>query len=125
MAARILIIDDEPPLLESITDILELSGYEIITAPDGVAGLHRMKADRPQLVLCDLMMPGADGYAVLREAQADERIAHIPVVFVSAKADTGTIQRSLNSGAVAFLSKPFALDELLSIVEQHLVEPSR
>lgn len=120
MTARILIIDDEPPLLESMTDILELSGYETVTAHNGAAGMARMKDDPPQLVLCDLMMPGGDGYSFLSEAQADARTAHIPVVLVSAKTDQATIQRGLNSGAVGFLSKPFALDELLDIVQRHL-----
>jgi DNA-binding response OmpR family regulator len=125
MAATILVIDDELALLESMTDILELSGYAAITAQSGKAGIDRIKADRPQLVLCDLMMPGTDGYAVLNEAQSDASTAHIPVIFVSAKSDPGTVRRGLNSGAVGFLSKPFALDELLTLIERHLpVKPA-
>ena len=125
MAARILVIDDELALLESMMDILELSGYETITADSGRAGIDRIKTGRPQLVLCDLMMPGMDGFAVLSAAQADVNTAHIPVIVVSAKSDPETVQRGLDSGAVGFLSKPFNLNELLSLVERHLpAEPA-
>lgn len=120
MPARILIIDDELPLLESITDILELAGYDPLTAQSGSAGISRIKADKPQLVLCDLMMPGTDGYSVLRAMQADESMAQVPVVMLSAKSDTDTIQRSLAAGAADFVSKPFALNELLAVIERHL-----
>jgi DNA-binding response OmpR family regulator len=125
MAARILVIDDELPLLESMTDILELSGYETLTANSGRAGIDCIKSDRPQLVLCDLMMPGTDGFEVLNETQADANTAHIPVVVVSAKSDSETMHRVLDSGAAGFLSKPFALNELLTLIERHLpVEPA-
>lgn len=125
MAARILVIDDELPLLESMTDILELSGYETLTANSGRAGIDCIKSDRPQLVLCDLMMPGTDGFEVLNETQADANTAHIPVVVVSAKSDSDTMHRVLDSGAAGFLSKPFALNELLTLIERHLpVEPA-
>jgi DNA-binding response OmpR family regulator len=120
MTARILVIDDELPLLESITDILDLAGYATLAAHGGMAGVSLIKAEKPTLVLCDLMMPGTDGYAVLREVQADLSTAHIPMVMVSAKSDPDTIQRALNSGAVDFVSKPFALNELLEVIERHL-----
>ena len=121
MTTRILIIDDELSLLESIADLLQLSGYEVATAEAGPDGLQQVKDFLPNLILCDLMMPGMSGYDVLKALQSDVTTAQLPIVIISAKVDYETAQNSADLGAVDFLIKPFTFSELTQAIKRHLV----
>ena len=118
--ARILVIDDERQILRNVLEILTFEGYDAMGADNGRRGLEIAKARLPDLVLCDIMMPEADGYDVLRELRADPRTAAIPVVIMSAKVDADTVQSVMDAGACDYLAKPFTMPELLGTLRKHL-----
>lgn len=113
-AARVLIIEDELPMRTALKDVLEGEGYRVLTASDGASGLQRALAERPDLVLLDIMMPRLDGYSLCRELR---RLANVaPVLMLSAKGQIEDRVRGLDVGADDYLVKPFSSDELLARV---------
>jgi two-component system, OmpR family, alkaline phosphatase synthesis response regulator PhoP len=112
---RILIVEDNPDLAFGLRNNLEIEGYEIQTAEDGLLGLHTARRWRPDLVILDLMMPGMDGYRVLRTLR-DEGFT-TPVLILSAKGEEADKVRGFRMGADDFVTKPFSLLELLARVE--------
>jgi CheY-like chemotaxis protein len=114
----VLLVDDDEDLRDSVRDLLQMCGYSVTTAEDGAAALLRLALmKRPCVVLLDLVMPGMDGWKLLSILRADPTFA-VPVVVVSAHAATHA-----PAGAASVLHKPFALDELLRVVEQHCGPP--
>jgi len=112
LVARVLIVDDELDIREAVTEVLSYEGYEVVTASEGAEALRKCQELKPDLVLLDLMMPGMNGWE-FRSAQLREpAIAGIPVVVVSALGRVSSID------AVAFLPKPFGLDDLLEVVRR-------
>ena len=112
--ARILIVEDEHAMRVALRDILESEGYRAQTAADGVAGLQLAVAEKPDLILLDVMMPKLDGYAVCAELR---RLAiRIPVLMVTAKGQIRDRVTGLDSGADDYLVKPFSTEELLARV---------
>lgn len=107
---RVLVVDDEFDLAEAAQLILEMEGYQVATAGDGVEALRRIEEQPPDLVLMDMMMPRLDGRSVVERMQARPEWAGIPVVLMSA------VRPELPRGARAFLKKPFDLDELTDTV---------
>ncbi len=120
MSTRILLIEDEADLRDNVADLLELEGYEVMQAANGVAGLHLASEHRPDLVLCDVMMPELDGPGVLRHLRADPATQALPFIFLTAQAEAGTIRTGMNLGADDYLTKPFDDDELLRSVATRL-----
>ena len=116
MAARrgVLVVDDGPQIRAFMEDALEDSGYEVRTATDGRAALVLLRAWRPDLILLDLMMPGVDGWAFRHAQLAQECLASIPVVVLSA--GYGAQREAAKLRAAAGLDKPFDLEELLATV---------
>jgi two-component system OmpR family response regulator len=116
MAERlgVLVVDDDPDLRTFMTAALEDSGYEVRTAADGRIALKLLRDWRPDLILLDLMMPGVDGWAFRRTQLAQESLASIPVVVMSAGYGAPSQAEKLAAGAG--LDKPFDLDELLATV---------
>jgi DNA-binding response OmpR family regulator len=116
--AKVLVVDDEPDILLMLRMSLEDEGHEVVLAPDGQAGLERLFADHPDLVVCDVMMPILDGFGLLER----KRIAgdETPVVMLSAKSEQADLDRALALGAVEFVSKPFDLDRLVALIESVL-----
>jgi two-component system, OmpR family, alkaline phosphatase synthesis response regulator PhoP len=112
---RILIVEDNPDLAFGLRNNLEIEGYEIAVAEDGLAGLQRAREDAPDLIILDLMMPGLDGYRVLRTLR--EEGVHTPVLILSAKGEEADKVRGFRLGADDFVTKPFSLLELLARVE--------
>jgi DNA-binding response OmpR family regulator len=112
---RILIVEDNPDLAFGLRNNLEIEGYDIALAGDGRAGLERARELRPDLIILDLMMPGLDGYRVLRTLR--EEGDQTPVLILSAKADEVDKVRGFRLGADDFVTKPFGLLELLARVE--------
>ena len=113
-SARLLIIEDELPMRTALADVLTGEGYRILTAADGESGLRRAVADKPDLILLDLMMPRVDGYAVCAELR---RLANpVPILMLTAKGQLEDRVRGLDLGADDYLVKPFSTEELLARV---------
>src|SRR4051812_1678414 len=120
--ARVLVVDDEPDIRELVRLNLELAGYDVLLAHDGPAGLNTLRSEQPDLVVLDVMMPGMDGWEVLRQIKADpvESLAQIPVLMLTAKSDDLDRVRGGIEGAIRYITKPFALAELRDAVKMAL-----
>lgn len=112
---RILIVEDNPDLAFGLRNNLEIEGYDIAVAEDGLAGLRQARATAPDLIILDLMMPGLDGYRVLRTLRDEGNST--PVLILSAKGEEADKVRGFRMGADDFVTKPFSLLELLARVE--------
>ncbi len=117
---RILIADDDPVILRLIQVNLELEGYEVITANNGQEAVDTATAEMPDLVILDIMMPRLDGYQACQQLKGSDATKDIPVIFLSAKAQQGDIDKGESYGVAAYLTKPFDPTELLEVVERHL-----
>ncbi len=117
---RILVIEDNPDMLDNIVEILELANYQVITAQDGKAGIALAREDHPDLILCDIMMPGIDGYGVLKILSVDPTTADIPFILLSAKSTKEDVRMGMDLGADDYLTKPFEEMELLNAIEGRL-----
>jgi len=116
---RILVADDDPDILFLLGRLLERDGYDVVKAPDGTEALRLARESRPDLLLLDVSMPGADGYSVCRELQADGPSAP-PVIFLTANAHTSARVSGLDAGAVDYITKPFEPAELKARVRAAL-----
>src|SRR6185295_11852563 len=113
----ILVVDDEPAILDMIAELLGYEGYQVVTTSQGSVALARAKDDPPALILLDLMMPGMSGWQVIAALKASPQTRAIPVVVLSARRDLPATAKEL--GIVTFLAKPFDIDELLKIVHTY------
>jgi DNA-binding response OmpR family regulator len=120
MPPRVLVVDDDPQVLRLMRVNLELEGYDVVSAPDGEEALEAVVTERPDVVVCDVMMPGVDGLTVLRNVRANPKTSKIPFVVVSAKAQRSDVKAALDMGADRYITKPFDPQELLDAVEQLL-----
>ncbi len=116
MTHRILVVDDEPDFCAALHDILESDGYDVHQAPSALAALVLLENLEPDLILTDLMMPGMDGLAFVREIRAHQSWRGIPTVVVSAKGTAQDIAAARDAGADAYLTKPFSARELRDTV---------
>lgn len=112
--SRILIIEDETPMRTALEDVLAAEGYRAISAADGESGLHRAIAEKPDLILLDVMMPKLDGFTVCAELRRISNSA--PVLMLTAKGQIDDRVRGLDAGADDYLVKPFSTEELLARV---------
>lgn len=117
MLQKILIVEDEVDIAALISFNLERAGYRVDMAHDGREGLEKILHEQPDLVILDLMLPGMDGYAILKEMQRDPRTHSTPVLMLTAKSQTDDRIRGLESGADDYLTKPFSPKELLLRVQ--------
>jgi CheY-like chemotaxis protein len=113
---RALVVDDSPAVRELIRVNLELEGFDVRTAGDGVEALEVLSSWLPDVVTLDVMMPRLDGFGLLQRMRADERTARLPAVVVSGRAQAADRQRVDRAGADAFLSKPFEPSDLVTLV---------
>jgi CRP-like cAMP-binding protein/CheY-like chemotaxis protein len=120
MKTRILIIEDNNDIRESTTEILELTGYEVLQADNGKAGIDQAQQHQPDLILCDIMMPELDGYGVLYMLGKNPDTASIPFIFLTAKAERVDFRKGMEMGADDYLTKPFDDIELLNAIESRL-----
>jgi DNA-binding NarL/FixJ family response regulator len=116
----LLLIEDNPSLRKNIAEMLTLEGYRVLAAADGATGLQLARADRPDLVLCDIMMPGIDGYEVLAQLRAAPATASLPFIFLTAKGDLPDLRIGMGLGADDYLPKPVARLDLLTAVRTRL-----
>lgn len=124
MAKRVLLAEDEPNIVESLTFLLERAGYEVAVETDGRQALDTALQDAPDVMILDVMLPELDGYEILRQLRADRRAASLPVLMLTAKGQRADRQTALDSGADLFITKPFANAEIIEAVEQ-LADRSR
>jgi len=117
---KILVVEDNSEVRENLAEILELSGYDVVTAEDGTIGVDLAVAHQPDLILCDVMMPKLDGFGVLNILSKRSETADIPFIFLTAKAEKSDFRRGMNLGADDYITKPFYKDELLAVVEMRL-----
>jgi CheY-like chemotaxis protein len=118
--SRVLVIDDEPALLDDLVAILEMEGFDPIGASSGAQGLDYARTRTPDLILCDITLFDMTGLDVTRALRNDDQTRAIPLVIITAHSDRELQQASLAAGANYFLSKPFDVDELIRVVNQML-----
>lgn len=117
---RILVIEDQEDLRKLLSRLLTLEGFEVVTADSGARGIATARAQHPDLIFCDLLMPEVDGYGVLSALRGDPGTASIPFVFVTASAERSERRTGLDRGAAAYLTKPFKRDEILQTIARFL-----
>ena len=113
---RILVVEDEPMVLELIVTRLELGGFQCFAARDGHQALHRLREVRPVGMLLDINMPGLDGFGVLERMRSDEAIGRVPTMVLTARNQPEDVARAVRLGARDYLSKPFRDEQLLARV---------
>ena len=117
---KILVIEDEPEMRRNITTLLRYYDYTPIAVENGRQGVEAARRERPDLILCDVMMPELDGYGVLRALQADATLALIPFIFLTAKGEKDDLRSGMNLGADDYLTKPVANADLMRAIEARL-----
>jgi len=120
MPKAILVADDDPDILGIVSMSLGTQGYIVYTATNGREAVDRTREHRPDLVLMDMMMPVLSGYEAAVELKADETTRDIPVVGLSAKAMTTDMERADGVGINGYITKPFRIAQVLSVVEEYL-----
>ncbi|GAB4492308.1 MAG: response regulator [Raineya sp.] len=116
----ILLIEDNDDIRENTAEMLELAGYQIQTAENGKIGIEKALANKPDLVICDIMMPVMDGYGVLQIFMHNPELSVVPFIFLTAKTERSDIRKGMEMGADDYLTKPFSEAELLGAVESRL-----
>ena len=120
MAKRILLVDDEKDLAESLAFRLRASGYEVILAGDGSEGLDKAKNEKPDLIILDLMLPKMDGYQVCALLKADPKYSKIPIILFSVRAQESDFKLGKEAGGDAYITKPFDSQALLAKIKELL-----
>jgi DNA-binding response OmpR family regulator len=123
-APRILLVDDEVSLVKMVGKRLQLGGFEVIEAVDGEEALAKASAERPDLIILDLMLPKVTGFEVCKRLKQDAAMRHIPIVIFTARAQEKDEQLLMSYGADAYIRKPFRADELFSTIRKLLALPS-
>lgn len=117
---KILVIDDEPEVAALLKHYLERCGYGVITAKDGPEGFEKACSQKPDLILLDIIMPGIDGFTVLRQLRAEDSTSKLPVILLTAKSGTDNIFEAEKYGATDYVIKPVKLSELLRLIKKYL-----
>jgi DNA-binding response OmpR family regulator/Ca2+-binding EF-hand superfamily protein len=117
---KILLIEDNTEVRENTSEIISLANYEVVTAENGKVGVELAQKERPDLIICDIMMPELDGYGVLHILSKKPETAGIPFIFLTAKTEKNDVRKGMNLGADDYLTKPFDDTELLNAIEIRL-----
>lgn len=120
MTKKILIIEDNEDIRENVAEILGLSGYTVVQAPNGKDGVETAQKEMPDLIICDIMMPGVDGYGVLHILHKEPATQNIPFIFLTSKSERSDFRAAMEMGADDYITKPFAGNELLNAIESRL-----
>ncbi len=116
----ILVLEDQPDMRKNISTILRMENYAVLSAENGNDGLALAREEKPDLILCDIMMPGLDGYGVLHGLREDRTVAGTPFIFLTAKGEKRDVRAGMNLGADDYLTKPVAASDLLSAIAARL-----
>ncbi len=122
---KILVIEDHDDIRENLAEILDLAGYETFMAENGKRGVEIAEKERPDLIICDVMMPVLDGYGTLSILHKKQATADIPFIFLTAKSEKGDFRYGMNLGADDYITKPFESNELLKVVEMRLAKSEK
>jgi DNA-binding response OmpR family regulator len=114
--AKVLVVDDDPAIRQLLSDGLELGGHDVHLAVDGHDGVRAFEVVRPEFVVLDVMMPGLDGYGVLRSIRSQEGDP-VPILMLTAAADAESAARGWADGVDYYLAKPFTIDEVLYLID--------
>jgi DNA-binding response OmpR family regulator len=117
---KILIVDDEADLVETVRFPLEMEGYHVLVSYNGEDALNQARKENPDLILLDLMLPKLDGYKVCRLLKFDDRYKHIPILMLTAKTQEKDKTLGMETGANEYITKPFEMDDLLKKVKAYL-----
>lgn len=120
-AKKILIVDDELDIIETLQFALEQEGYQCCTALDGADGLAKARTENPDLIFLDIMLPKMNGYKVARLLKLDERYRHIPIIMLTAKTRDADRVKAIETGADEYITKPFDMNHLLELVRRYLL----
>ncbi len=123
--AKVLVADDDPAIQELIRLNLEVQGYEVVIASNGVETIRKALSEQPDLIILDILMPEMDGYEVMRLLKNSEETSNIPVIVLTAYASDAGALISWVEGAEGYLAKPFNPDELLMLIERVLASPEK
>lgn len=121
--SKILIIEDDQNLLEGLQLLFQIAGHQAIGTWNGLIGLDLIRSERPDLILTNYQMPGADGFEVLRAVRNDRSLRDLPVIFLTADHKPSVRSRALDAGANAFITKPFSTESLSATVAELLGAP--
>lgn len=116
MAKRVLLAEDEPNIVESLIFLLERAGFDVASEMNGQVALDAALADPPDVMILDVMLPGLDGFEILRRLRADPRGQALPVLMLTAKGQREDREAALDSGANLFITKPFSNSEVIAAV---------
>lgn len=116
----VLLIEDNEDIRENMAEIMELANYKVLTAPDGKQGIEMAVKHKPDVIVCDIMMPVLDGYGVIHMLQKNEETRNIPFIFLTAKAERAEIRKGMELGADDYITKPFNGTELLNAIESRI-----
>lgn len=116
----ILVIEDVAAIREELIEILRLEGFRVVAGSDGLEGVAVAKRERPDLILCDVMMPNLDGFETLRAIRADPTLAATPFVFMSARKEDADLQQGIDLEADGYLTKPCEIGLLLATINDTL-----
>ncbi|MCL5055827.1 MAG: response regulator [Firmicutes bacterium] len=122
---KILVVDDDQAIVDSVWQYLRLVGFNSLKAHSGKECLEIVKSERPDLILLDLMMPEMDGFEVIEKIKQEKGLEHIPVIFVTAKTSEADQLKGWQKGASHYITKPFDMDELVSAIHLALYERKR
>ncbi len=120
MSKKILVVDDEKDITETISFMLKAEGYEVFCANDGEEGLNFAKEIMPDLIILDVMMPKINGYKIARLLKYDNKYKHIPIIMVTARGQESDKLIGEETGANEYITKPFEFEELLNSVNKYL-----
>ena len=113
---RVLIVDDDPDMLSVLGLLMKVNGITATTAIGGIEGLKKARADKPDVILLDIMMPDMDGYEVIKELRSDEYTKGIPVIFVTARSEAEYRERAEALGADGYVTKPYQRNALMEVI---------
>lgn len=117
---RILVIEDETNILETLMETFELEGFDVHGAANGSEGLMLARELQPDVIICDILMPGPSGYDVLKTLKEDAHTRTIPVLLLSAQAGKDYIEHGLELGADQYITKPFATQHLIDVIRSYV-----
>lgn len=118
---KILLVDDEPNIIMSLEYTFKKQNFEVFIARDGQEALDILKNEQPDLIILDIMMPNVDGYATIESIKKNEKLTHCKVIFLSAKNKESDIEKGMQLGANAYMTKPFSIKKLVDQVNELLV----
>ena len=116
-STRVLLVEDDPVILRLLEVNFELEGYEVLLAHDGAEGIEMAREQRPDLVISDIMMPNVSGIELVESLKGDESTAGIPIILLSAKAQSADVRAGMEAGADDYITKPFEPLELVDRVQ--------